>query len=140
MPLVPYDPFGAFRREFPGLFRFFDDDWPRAAAPVRVDVHETPAEVIVEAEIPGLDKKEDINIVVHDNHLHLSGTIQRTSAYNEQNVHRTERFYGQFSRTIPLPATVDEASAKATYRNGILEVRMTKNKKHIGQRVDVEFH
>ncbi|GLG01235.1 heat-shock protein Hsp20 [Alicyclobacillus hesperidum subsp. aegles] len=147
MPLVPYDPFNITRRAsdwFPSFPRLFDDDWfdshfanmPR----IRVDVRESQNEVIVTAEIPGLEKKEDVNITVHDNHLHLSGKIERMGEQKDENVHRMERYYGQFSRTVPLPTAVDDTGAKASYRNGILEVRIPKSQKQIGRQIDVDFH
>lgn len=144
MALVPYDPFHLIRREFAAFPRLIDEDWfdnqfsqiPR----IRVDVHETPTEVVVSAEIPGIEKKEDVNITVHDNHLHLSGKIERSAEHKNQNLHRTERYYGQFARTIPLPTTVDDASAKATYKNGILEVHLQKSSRQTGRQIDVDFH
>ncbi|PWI58910.1 Hsp20/alpha crystallin family protein [Sulfoacidibacillus thermotolerans] len=144
MSLVPYDPFGIIRREFGSLPRWVDEDWfdnqVGSWSRIRVDVRETPTEVIVSAEIPGLNRKEDVNIVVHENHLSLSGKIERQEDQTNENIHRTERFYGQFTRNIALPTTVDETSAKASYHNGILEVRLPKTKKQVGQQIDVEFH
>ncbi|MCL6454650.1 MAG: Hsp20/alpha crystallin family protein [Alicyclobacillus sp.] len=144
MPLVPYDPFQMMRREFGSLPRLFDDEWfetPWHRMPhVRVDVRETASEVVVSAEIPGLAKKDDVQITVHDNHLHLTGKVERSAEQAGENVHRTERFYGQFSRTVPLPADVDDSSAKATYHNGVLEVRLQKTERRSGHRIDVEFH
>ncbi|GMA64125.1 Hsp20/alpha crystallin family protein [Alicyclobacillus fastidiosus] len=147
MPLVPYDPFGIMRRDFgsfPSFPRLFDDDWFEShfanMARIRVDVRESQNEVIVTAEIPGLEKKEDVNITVHDNHLHLSGKIERMGEQKNENVHRMERYYGQFSRTVPLPTAVDDTGAKASYRNGILEVRIPKTQKQIGRQIDVDFH
>lgn len=147
MPLVPYDPFNLIRRDFgsfPTFPRLFDDDWFDThfanVARVRVDVKENPTEVIVTAEIPGLEKKEDVNITVHDNHLHLSGKIERKNEEKGENLYRTERYFGQFSRTIALPTNVEDTGAKASYRNGILEVRLPKAQKQIGKQVDVDFH
>ncbi|BCJ88071.1 Hsp20/alpha crystallin family protein [Effusibacillus dendaii] len=137
MPIVPYDPFNMIR----GLFdeNWFDTRFANMAR-VRVDVRENPTEVVVTAEIPGLQKKEDVNITVHDNHLHLSGKIERSSEEKGENVHRTERYYGKFSRTIALPSNVEETGSKASYKNGILEVRLPKAQKEIGKRIDVDFH
>lgn len=147
MPLVPYDPFHLIRRDlgsFPAFPRLFDEDWFDShftnMGRVRVDVKENPTEVIVTAEIPGLEKKEDVNITVHDNHLHLSGKIERSHEEKDENLHRTERYYGQFSRTIPLPSPVEDAGAKASYRNGILEVRLPKSQQQLGKQIDVDFH
>ncbi len=143
MPLIPYDPFQTIRREFgawPVLSRVFDDDWGLARGMPRVDVRETATDVVVHAEIPGLESKEDVQITVHDRHLHLSGRIARTEQEQEGNVHRTERFFGQFSRVIPLPAAVDDNGAQASYHNGILEVRLPKTAREIGHNIDVQFH
>ncbi len=147
MPIVPYDPFGIMKRDFGPLSSFprvFDDDWfsgQFANMPsVRVDVREKQNEVVVAAEIPGLEKKDDVSITVHDNHLHLSGKIERTGEQKDENVHRMERYYGQFSRTIPLPTSVDETGAKASYKNGVLEIRIPKAHKQVGHQIDVDFH
>ncbi|WAH38252.1 Hsp20/alpha crystallin family protein [Alicyclobacillus dauci] len=141
MALIPYDPFNIFRRDFGSFPRVFDE-WfdEHAVSRVKVDVRETQSEVIVTAEIPGLEKKEDVNITVHDNHLHLSGKIERTTESKDENIHRSERFYGQFSRTVPLPANVDETGAKASYKNGILEVRLRKSNNEHRRQIDVDFH
>jgi HSP20 family protein len=147
MALRPYDPFRLIRRNFgsfPTFPQLFEDKWfdvPFAKmSHIRVDVRETPTEVIVLAEIPGLERMEDVNITVHDNHLHLSGKIEYMAERKDENVHQMERFYGQFSRTVPLPASVDESGAKASDRNGILEVRLPKAQKQMGRQIDVDFH
>ncbi|MBX5436233.1 MAG: Hsp20/alpha crystallin family protein [Alicyclobacillaceae bacterium] len=145
MPLIPYDPFHLLRRDThpaPWFGRWFDDDWTTTLRPTlpRVDVRETATDVIVTAEIPGLESKDDVNITVHDNHLHLYGRINRTVERQGENVYHSERYFGQFSRTIPLPAAVDENRAKATYRNGILEVTIPKAERQAGRRIDVDFH
>jgi HSP20 family protein len=147
MTLIPYDPFQIMRRHLgslPSLPRFMEEDWLDTAfanlGRVRVDVSESPNEVIVKAEVPGIEKKEDVTITVHENHLHLSGKIERSTEEKGENMHRAERYYGQFSRTIPLPAAVDETGAKASYKNGILEVRLPKAQKQIGKQIDVDFH
>ena len=147
MPLVPYDPFGIMRRDFgsiPSFPRLFDDAWFEehfANMPqIRMDVRESLNEVIVTAELPGLERKEDVKITVHDNHLHLSGKIERMGEQGDENVHRMERYYGQFSRTISLPTGVDDTGAKASYRNGILEVRIPRSQKQIDHQIDIDFH
>ncbi len=96
--------------------------------------------MIVTTEIHGIEKKEDVNITVHDNHIHLSGKIERMSEQKDENVHRMERYYGQFSRTALLPTTVDDTGAKASYRYGMLEVRIPPSQNHIGRQIDVDFH
>jgi HSP20 family protein len=147
MALIPYNPFDLWRKDWrplPGVSDWMDDAWFgshfSAAGHVRVDVRETPEAVIVAADIPGLEKKEDVHISIHETHLHLSGKIERASEHKAENFHRTERYYGRFDRTIPLPCPVDEAGAKATYRNGVLEVRLPKAEHRQRKQIDVEFH
>jgi HSP20 family protein len=147
MALIPYDPFRLIRRDFgsfptfPQLFddKWFDDSFVKLSR-IRIDVRETPTEVIVIAEIPGLERKEDVNITVIDDRLHLSGKIEYMAEKKDEYVHQMERYYSQFSRTVPLPAGVDESGAKASCRNGILEVRLPKARRQIGRQIDVDFN
>ena len=138
MRLIPYNPFPF---SLPSLFD--ENDWFGNGFPqfpsIRVDVRENPDEVIVLADIPGLEKKEDVDITIHDQHLHLSGEIRRSSERQFQNAHRTERYVGRFTRTVPLPAQVDEDQARASYKNGVLEIVIPKSKHATGRRIDVDF-
>ncbi|WP_436664381.1 Hsp20/alpha crystallin family protein [Alicyclobacillus acidoterrestris] len=68
-----------------------------------------------------------------------SGKIERTTESKDENIHRSERYYGQFSRTIPLPASVDENRAMASYKNGILEVKLRKLNSEHHRQIDVDF-
>lgn len=72
--------------------------------------------------------------------LHISGTINRSSEVKEENMHRKERFTGRFHRAVALPAPVSREGIRASYRNGVLEVRMPKDKPDEKKRIDVEFH
>ncbi|GAW93664.1 Hsp20/alpha crystallin family protein [Calderihabitans maritimus] len=92
----------------------------------KLDVYETDTEVIATAEIPGLENKEDLQVSVTEDSLSIQGELKRKSEIKEQNFYRSERFFGTFSRTIPLPARVEPDKAKAFYKNGILEVRIPK--------------
>lgn len=106
-----------------------------------VDIYETMEEVVVSCEVPGLQKKDDINIHVSGRHLAINGIIQRASEDTQDNrYHRTERYFGNFYRMVDLPHKVAEDSAKASYRNGVLEIRMKKTTADQGKRVDIEFN
>ncbi|HJV45534.1 MAG TPA: Hsp20/alpha crystallin family protein [Bacillota bacterium] len=106
-----------------------------------VDIYETIEEVVVSCEIPGLQKKDDVNIHVSGKHLTIHGIVQRASEDTMDNrYHRTERFFGHFQRFVELPEKVLEESARAVYRNGVLEIRMKKAKTSHGKRVDIDFH
>jgi HSP20 family protein len=104
-----------------------------------VDIFETTDAVVVSCEVAGLESKDDVSIHLSGKNLTINGIIQRASEDTQDNrYHRTERFYGNFYRVVQLPATVAEDSAKASYRNGVLEIRMSKSEVS-GKRVDIEF-
>lgn len=145
MPLVPYEPFrhlDNMRRE---LDRFFTNDFsffktgPNFGN-LSADVYETENEVVAVCDIPGLEKKEDVNIDIDHNVLSISGTVNRVNEVKEENMHRQERFVGHFQRSIALPSNVSSEGVKATYKNGVLEVRMQKLHGDAKKRIDVQFH
>ncbi|WP_248925032.1 Hsp20/alpha crystallin family protein [Paenibacillus hamazuiensis] len=146
MPLVPFEPFRHVDLWKKELDKFFNEGLPSAfgfnqefGSP-RMDVYETENEVIAHFDIPGLEKKEDVDIHVENNMLTIQGHIHRTSEYNEDQMHRKERYSGRFQRTVGLPAHVEAEGTAATYRNGILEVRMPKVRNENKKRIDVQFH
>ncbi|WP_227766993.1 Hsp20/alpha crystallin family protein [Zhaonella formicivorans] len=142
MALIPYEPFRYlenWKREMDRLF----NEWPSAVQNMlgpRVDVHETENEVIASFEIPGLEKKDDIHIEVRDDLLSVSGQINRSGEVKEEQMYRKERFIGRFQRSVALPSRVLAEGTKASYRNGILEVRMPKAQADQRKRIDIDFH
>ncbi|MEG6616118.1 Hsp20/alpha crystallin family protein [Peptococcaceae bacterium 1198_IL3148] len=141
MALVPYEPLrhlSNIRREFDRLLSDFPSAFENSS--IRVDVHETDTEVVATCDIPGLEKKEDIDIDVIDNNLlSISASISRTSEVKEENMHRKERYVGHIQRSISLPSPVEHEGVKASYRNGVLEVRMPKMVKD-KKRIDIDFN
>ncbi|MFC3885725.1 Hsp20/alpha crystallin family protein [Bacillus songklensis] len=146
MALIPFESFRNLenvKREFDRFFTDFpvtnrgleDHFWG-----LRVDVHETENEVIATCDIPGLEKKEDVHIDIENHTLRISGTINRSNETKEGRMHRQERFVGHFNRTISLPSQVSEEDVKASYKNGVLEVRIPKLRNDNKKRIDVEFH
>lgn len=119
------------------------DDWPSILnagfRTVRIDVYETPEEVVVSCELPGLEKKDDVQIDVEGTQLTISGQIRRGQEIKREQFYRQERYMGQFRRTVTLPTTVKEDEIKATYRNGILEIRMPKENPGRRKTIDIEF-
>jgi HSP20 family protein len=90
-----------------------------------IEVAETPAAVIVKAQVPGVSK-EDLQVNVTDNALTLKGEVQEDKTTEEKNYHRREFHYGAFSRTITLPTTVQAEHATAQLKDGVLEVTIPK--------------
>ncbi len=147
MPLVPYEPLRHLDNMRRDLERFFTSGFPSAHAfglgqgfdfP-RIDVHETGNEIVAACDIPGLEKKEDVDIDIENNILTISGTVSKDKEINEDRMHRQERFVGRFQRSVTLPARVESEGIRAAYRNGVLEIRMPKLTADIKKKIDVEF-
>lgn len=85
-----------------------------------VDLHETPEQYVITAELPGL-QREDLQIQMHDGRLTLSGVRRQRELACEQ-YHRVERGHGSFSRTFQLPMPVDADGITADLRDGVLTV------------------
>lgn len=87
-----------------------------------VEVYETDKEVVVNAELPGLDPK-DVEVEISEDAITISGETCCSSEIQEDTYFRTERQYGRFERTIALPDQIKDKEAKATFKNGLLTVR-----------------
>ena len=93
-----------------------------------VDAFESENEIIVEAEIPGTTQK-NIEIRLEDNILIIKGVRNMDENAMQGNFYRMERMYGNFIRTFTLPDLVDKDNISASYKNGVLIIRMPKRKK-----------
>ena len=80
-------------------------------------------QLVVRAEIPGIDPDKDVDVMVSDHTLRIQAERTETSEEEGRHFRRRELRSGSFSRTIPLPDGVDDAKISATYKDGILEVR-----------------
>ena len=132
-----------FRREMDRLFDRFFEGWPfklpaegREWAPV-VDVSETAKDVLVKAEIPGMDPK-DIDVSVQGDVLTLRGERKKEQEEKGENFHRVERRYGAFSRSIRLPAEVDVGKVNANYKDGVLKINLPKTKGAAVKKIEVK--
>jgi HSP20 family protein len=90
-----------------------------------VDIYETENEIVVKAELPGVDRK-DIALNLENNVLTLRGERRFEKETKEENYHRIERAYGAFSRSFSIPATVNEENIQAEYKDGILKIALPK--------------
>ncbi|KXB32702.1 heat-shock protein [Dechloromonas denitrificans] len=89
------------------------------------EIEESGNEFIVRLEVPGMDK-ENCQVRIEGNRLILSGEKQLERSSETSSYHVMERAYGAFQRIIPLPGSVIEDKAEASYRNGVLTVRLLK--------------
>jgi HSP20 family protein len=89
-----------------------------------VDIYETAQhEVVVKAELPDM-KREDIGVTFENNVLTIRGERKISDEVGNDRFQRLERFYGSFSRSFTLPSTVDAGNISATYKDGVLTVRL----------------
>lgn len=93
---------------------------------VNVDVYEDKDEVVTKAELPGLTK-DQISVSISDHLLTIKGEKKKEEDIEEENYRYSERAYGSFARTIELPAEVQADKAKASFKDGVLEIRVPKS-------------
>ena len=143
MPVRTYlSPFDEMERMFESFFprsrwmRPSRWDWPsfgELAMPLegrmpRVDIIEKDDEIVVRAEVPGVDKK-DLDISMTDNTITIKGRTNHEEKTESANYYCSEITHGEFSRTVALPADVDVDKAKAMFKDGVLEVDLPKIEK-----------
>jgi HSP20 family protein len=90
-----------------------------------VDIFENDNELIVKAELPGMEMK-DIEVTFENNVLTIKGERRFEHETKKENYHRVEREYGSFSRSFALPTYVDEGTIRADYKDGMLNVVLPK--------------
>jgi HSP20 family protein len=105
-----------FRR--PSQWRWMSDEV------IRVDEYQENGTLVVKAELPGIDPDKDVELTVSDGMLHIRAERREEEKTEERGYLRQELRYGSFSRTLPLPSGASEDDVKASYHDGILEVRV----------------
>ena len=103
----------------------------------KVDVIDRDKDIIVKAELPGVTK-DDIELSVTDNTVTIKATTSHEEKEEKGNYYRCEISRGSFSRTVALPGDVDADKAKATFKDGILELTMPKLARSHRKSVNVE--
>jgi HSP20 family protein len=101
-----------------------------------VDVWETAKEVVYAFDLPGIPE-DKISIEFDDGSLTVSGERERTQEVSNDRLYRYERRFGSFTRTIALPSGVGEDEIKADYREGVLEIRVTKPEQPKPRRIQI---
>jgi len=129
----------AWEREFDKLF---EDFWRRPfgsllnlerflpaefrTPSVALDVYEEKDDVVVKADMPGL-KKEEIEVNLSGNTLTITGERKKSEEVKEKSYYRAERSYGMFRRSVELPADVQADKVTASFKDGVLEIRLPKS-------------
>lgn len=132
-----------WRRPFPSLPSLFGRE-PWFAAPAMalrapsLDVYEEKDDVVVKAELPGM-KKEQIEVTVTGDMVTIKGEKKEEEEVKEKDYYRRERSYGAFSRSVALPCEVKGGEVKASFKDGVLEVRMPKTEEAKTKAVTVKI-
>ncbi len=144
--IAKWDPFRdmvSLRDEVDRLFKDFFGRFPSEKRLAEgfwyptVDLEESPNDVLITAEVPGM-KKEDIHITVSGDQLSISGERKKEEEEKGKTFHRIERSYGRFQRSITLPTEVLFDKAKASYEGGLLKITLPKAEKVKPKEIAIE--
>ena len=102
-----------------------------------IDLYEDHDNLVVTAELPGM-KKEDFDISLHQGSLIISGERKEESTTEDGESSRSERFFGRFQRAVDLPKLVDPNGVTASYKDGILTVKLPKTEESKPKQIAVK--
>ncbi len=130
MTLMRWQPLTELERMRSQMERLFDEIGGRPSLTEegtillhpKVEVYATDKEVVINAEMPGLEPK-DLNVEVTPERIVISGETKKESEIREDFFYRSEREFGKFHRVIQLPEHIVDDAVKATFKNGILTIR-----------------
>lgn len=91
----------------------------------QTEIFERGNELVIRADLPGMTK-DDINVDIEDDQIIIRGERRDERESDEQGFYHTERSYGSFYRSFPLPQGIDAEQANASFNNGVLEITMPK--------------
>ena len=145
MAILRWEPFQnllAAQRDlnlFGEVFRPFvaEEDSSTGAWAPPVDIFENADNIVLKAELPGIDPK-DVEIRVEDNTLYLKGERKFEKEVKEENYHRVERSYGVFARSFSLPNSIDAEKVAADYKDGLLTLTMPKREEAKPKTIKIE--
>ena len=139
--LVPWRPFADMTRWEREMERMFGDFFGRSLRPFwderrwpgrdveisapAVDLYEEKDEIVAKAELPGMSK-DDIEVNIDDHQLTIKGEKKKEEEVKEKSYYRSERSYGSFARILDLPSEVQVEKARASFKNGVLEIHLPK--------------
>jgi len=108
---------------------------PGAITPT-IDIYEEAGNVVVKAEIPGISK-EDLDVTITDNVVTIYGEKKKEEKVEKKDYYRMERSHGSFHRSVRLPENVNSEKAEASFKNGILEIKVPKSKESKQKKISI---
>jgi HSP20 family protein len=136
-------------REASDVFSRFDqlfDEWARMMPfrrwtppgdVIHVEEYREDGTLVVHADLPGVDPDRDVEVTVSDGMLHIDAERRKEEMQEGKGYLRQEVRYGSMSRSLPLPAGVTEADITATYKAGVLEVRIPEPKQEKPKKIAI---
>ncbi|UCG77672.1 MAG: Hsp20/alpha crystallin family protein [Nitrospirota bacterium] len=129
---------------FGDIEHWFEDMWKRPLSMLRapfwpdmkfegydispsIDIYETDKELVVKADLPGLEK-DDIQVDITADLLTISGEKKKEEKVEKEDYYRYERSFGSFRRRFELPSHVDTEKVTASFKNGVLELKIPRSK------------
>jgi HSP20 family protein len=116
------DPFGLWIQDWPEMFRSFRS--LLAEDQLRVEEFMDGDTLVIRAELPGIDPDKDVELTIGDGMLHLHAERRQEKKIEDKDLVRSELRYGASTRTLPLPVGATDKDIDASYKAGILEVRV----------------
>ena len=115
-----------FFAEWPAWFKRPMLAWPEELADelIHVDEFTEDGTLVIRADLPGIDPEKDVEIVVEDGNLRIDAHRREEETTEDKKFMRRELRYGSFARLLPLPAGATAADVTATYKDGILDIRV----------------
>ena len=153
MAIVRHDPFrqlsnwepfreiGSLQREMNSLFDRLTPNLNRELSEFTftpsAEIKETDDEICLKLEVPGLEAK-DLDIEVTEDAVAISGERKEETKSEEKGMKRSEFRYGRFERVIPLPARIQNDKVKAEYKDGVLNLTMSKSEEEKNKVIKVK--
>jgi HSP20 family protein len=145
MEMMPWRPFRSLSNLQEEVNRLFDDFWGRRKTgemgrfiTPTIDMEETEKEIILKAEIPGIDP-EDVDLSISGNNLIIKGERKQEREEEKKNYHLKECSYGAFYRSVPLPAEVELDKVAANYKKGILSITLPKSPEALPKQIKIDI-
>lgn len=150
MSMVKWSPLKELEDMRRDMDRLFDEffvpvsrrrrSWSGAEAGVivpNVEIYSRKDEIVVRAEVPGL-RKEDIDLTIAEDSLVLKGELRKEEEVKDEAYYTREINYGGLARTISLPVAVQSEKAKASFKDGVLEIVLPKKEEARPREIKIE--
>jgi HSP20 family protein len=136
------------RTNIENIFEEFFNDFNRLSPPLlsetmranllpRLNISETDSKYFIEAELPGV-KQNDVELKLDNNILIIKGNAEESSENKERNYFMRERYHGSFQRSLKLPNNINEDDINATFKDGILNIEITKKLENSTKKIEVK--